>query len=597
MSKSRTIIVAIFYFFFIFVFIPSSIAAEKKDLHFVIKLDSKLWLKKYLDSLGKEMEQTAKLYKTTDQKAYWESEVKKSFSKLLRSKGYYAHTIDVEIPNEPDNSIIFNIIAGQRYKISALSIVFTDTSNKNVNVLKIDKIGIKIGDYAIAKNVLDAEKKILEYLENKNCILSLSVTHEAEIDHVNHEVKIKFLIEAGPSTKLEKVEFIGLKTIKAEYVRKLVKLLDGQCIRRTIIAESRGFLQKSGLFSSTTPIIPEYVNKDGLVPIGFNLTERKARSLKAGIGYETERGLGATLGWEHRNFFGSGEEVKTNILGNPKEQIFELGYTKPFFKRDDQTLRLGAKFENKKLKTFESKEGSVSGYLERELSQEWIGGVGTKFSHAVVKKFEKSTASKQRYSLVSTPLYITHDTRDNILDSKKGHIFELETAPYFYMDSKERPFFKTQISASTYFTAKSELQPVLALRAATGTIRGTKSPIPETERFYVGGNNSLRGYAYQFASSLDSSNRPVGGRSFVETTIELRLKMNDSIGVVGFLDSGFAYSSLTPQLRKRLLQGAGLGVRYLTNFGHLRFDVGFPLKRRKFVDKSYQLYFGIGQSF
>ena len=73
--------------------------------------------------------------------------------------------------------------------------------------------------------------------------------------------------------------------------------------------------------------------------------------------------------------------------------------------------------------------------------------------------------------------------------------------------------------------------------------------------------------------------------------------MNDSIGVVGFLDSGFAYSSLTPQLRKRLLQGAGLGVRYLTNFGPLRFDVGFPLKRRKFVDKSYQLYFGIGQSF
>ena len=51
-------------------------------------------------------------------------------------------------------------------------------------------------------------------------------------------------------------------------------------------------------------------------------------------------------------------------------------------------------------------------------------------------------------NLVSTPLFITHDTRDNILDSKKGHIFELETAPYFYMDSKERPFFKTQISAT-----------------------------------------------------------------------------------------------------------------------------------------------------
>lgn len=410
-------------------------------------------------------------------------------------------------------------------------------------------------------------------------------------------MRIKFLIKAGPSTKLEKVEFIGLKTVKAEYARKLVKLLDGQCIRRTIIAESRGFLQKSGLFSSTTPIIPEYVNKDGSVPIGFNLTERKARSLKAGIGYETDIGLGASLGWEHRNLFGSGEEVKTDILGNQNEQVFELGYTKPFFKRDDQILRLGTKYENKKLKSFASKEGSVSGYLEREITQEWSGGIGTKFSHAVVKRFKKHNTSKQRYSLASTPLFIIHDTRDNILDSKRGGIFELETAPYFYMNSKEKPFIKTQISASTYFVAKSKLNPVLALRGATGTILGTKSLIPETERFYVGGNNSLRGYAYQFASGLDSNNLPRGGKSFVETTIELRLKMNDTIGVVGFLDSGFAYSSVTPSPKKRLLHGTGFGVRYLTNFGPLRFDVGFPLKRRKFVDKSYQLYFGIGQSF
>jgi len=598
MTKSTTIFIIIAYLFLIFAYTPSSIAAPQNDLHLVIKLDAKLWLKKYLDFLAKEMEQTAKTYKTTDQKAYWESEAKKSFSKLLRSKGYYAHTIDVEIPGETNNSIIFNIIPGQRYKISALSIVFTATSNQNVNVLKSNKIGIKVGDHAIAQNVLDAEKKIIEYLENKNCILSLSVTHEAEIDHENHEVKIKFLIEAGPSTKLEKVEFVGLKTIKAEYVRKLVKLLDGQCIRRTIIAESRGFLQKSGLFSSTTPIIPEHVNKDGLVPIGFDLTERKARSLKAGIAYETDIGLGAAFGWEHRNLFGSGEKLKADLLGNYREQMMELDYSKPFFKRDDQTLRLGSKFENKKLKAFASKEASMSGYLEREFSQEWLGGIGMKFSHAIVERFEKHIVSKRRYSLVSSPLFVIYDSRDNILDAKKGRLFELETAPYFYMKSKDKPFLKTQLSASTYFNIKTKLNPVLAIRAATGTIVGIKpKSIPETERFYVGGNNSLRGYAYQFAGSLDSNNLPTGGQSFVEATIELRLKVNDTIGIVSFLDNGFAYNSLTPNLKKKLLHGAGFGVRYLTNFGPLRFDVGFPLNRRKFIDKSYQLYFGIGQSF
>lgn len=159
MSKSRTIFATFFYLLFFFACISSSIAFEKKDLHFIIKLDSKLWLKKYLDALAREMEQTAKIYKTTNQKSYWEGEGKKSLSKLMRSKGYYAHTIDVEISGGASNALIFNIIAGQRYKISALSIVFADKSNNNVDVLTINKIGIKIGDYAIAKNVLDAEKK------------------------------------------------------------------------------------------------------------------------------------------------------------------------------------------------------------------------------------------------------------------------------------------------------------------------------------------------------------------------------------------------------------------------------------------------------
>ena len=61
-------------------------------------------------------------------------------------------------------------------------------------------------------------------------------------------------------------------------------------------------LQKSSLFASTTPTIPVVTNKDGSVPVIFNLTERKPRSLKAGIGYGTDLGLGASLGWEHRNF-------------------------------------------------------------------------------------------------------------------------------------------------------------------------------------------------------------------------------------------------------------------------------------------------------
>jgi translocation and assembly module TamA len=113
----------------------------------------------------------------------------------------------------------------------------------------------------------------------------------------------------------------------------------------------------------------------------------------------------------------------------------------------------------------------------------------------------------------------------------------------------------------------------------------------------VGGFNSIRGYDYQLAGNLDQK-RPVGGRSLLETSIELRKKIKDNIGVVAFFDSGNNYDSLTPTLsNKKLYNGLGLGIRYHTDFAPLRADIAIPLNRRKGVDRAFQFYFGIGQSF
>jgi len=79
-----------------------------------------------------------------------------------------------------------------------------------------------------------------------------------------------------------------------------------------------------------------------------------------------------------------------------------------------------------------------------------------KFSHAIVKRFEKQV-SKRRYSLVSSPLFVIYDSRDNILDAKKGRLFELETAPYFYMKSKDKPFLKTQPVASLQLLQRTSI--------------------------------------------------------------------------------------------------------------------------------------------
>lgn len=572
--------------------------AEQKPIIIKVETTEKKLPKKPFLELAKEMENIAKTYQTSDQTLYWENEGRKSFDKLLKSLGYYSNSINVESLTEgKKNTLIFRIQAWRRYNIDSVHIKYTPDSNHNINTPQISDLLVQPGHYAVAKNILKTEKQIADYIENNNCLLSAEVSHQAVINHLEKKISLVFTVNAGPAATIEKVTFKGLKTIKPDYVHKLVKLENGQCFRNSYIAKSRGTLQKSGLFAATNPSIPTKTNKDGSVPVEFDLTERKPRSIKFGFGYSTDLGPGASAGWEHRNFFGSGEKVTANLFGNKREQTLDVGLVKPFFQRDDQTLKLGLALENLISKAYNSREGTVSAFVEREFSPSFTAGIGSSVTQAAIKGREEN---KWTYaSLLSVPVFFTHDTRSNILDPTNGHEIKTEITPFFNSHEETKPFAKAQISASSYFLVPTIMSPVLAVRAATGSIFDVKlDTLPYTERFFVGGSGSLRGYVPQMASNLTSANNPIGGRSFLETSIELRLRATESVGVVGFFDSGFAYpNKIIPLKNQKILHGAGIGFRYITDFGPLRFDLAFPLKRRKFIDHAWQAYFGIGQNF
>ena len=106
----------------------------------------------------------------------------------------------------------------------------------------------------------------------------------------------------------------------------------------------------------------------------------------------------------------------------------------------------------------------------------------------------------------------------------------------------------------------------------------------------------MRGYAYQHVSPRDAAGNLLGGRAVAETSLELRYRAWEDIGLVGFVDAGTVSTSPyfadaeTPRI------GAGIGVRYYTSFGPLRLDVGTPLNPHK-SDSPVQIYVSLGQAF
>jgi Outer membrane protein len=138
---------------------------------------------------------------------------------------------------------------------------------------------------------------------------------------------------------------------------------------------------------------------------------------------------------------------------------------------------------------------------------------------------------------------------------------------------------------------------VLAGKAHIGSIYGSRRiTIPPPERFYAGSQCLLRGYKYMTVSPLDGDNKPIGGRSIMVYSLETRFKVN-SFGWSFFYEVGNVYTQIFPQFFDKQRQSLGVGFHYYTQVGPLRLDLAFPLDPRKGIDKPFQFYISIGQSF
>jgi translocation and assembly module TamA len=219
------------------------------------------------------------------------------------------------------------------------------------------------------------------------------------------------------------------------------------------------------------------------------------------------------------------------------------------------------------------------------------GGISYRFSDV------EQLGERDMFRLFSIPVKLSWDSRDDPLDPVNGGRLNLKMTPFLDVFNTDTRFWKCWASTTRYIRLSESPHLVIAGRMGIGSILGIiRDEVPADERFYAGGGGSIRGYPYQSVGPLEGTN-PVGGRSLLEISAELRLKLTDSFGLVGLLDGGNAFESRFPDFEKDLLWSAGVGLRYFTGIGPFRLDVAFPFDRRERIDDAFQVYVSLGQSY
>ncbi|MGM0663079.1 MAG: autotransporter assembly complex protein TamA [Thermodesulfobacteriota bacterium] len=515
---------------------------------------------------------------------------------VLRSEGYYqAGVVPTLETDSAPVEVRFQVDAGPVYKIETVDLEFAGETSPLQDPLLAgkDKGLLEKGVPARAADIVDAGDRLISLLKNHGYPFAKADRPRALVDHARNSVSVEISLDPGPKALFGPVLVFGLENVEEPFVLTKSAWKEGEPYNASKLDKTRERLIHTGLFAAVDVRPAESLDPQGRIPIQVEIRERKHRTVGLGLSYRTDEGPGLQGSWKHRNLFGRGERLFFDTNISEDRIVGGSVFRKPEFLRPDQTLIAEAGVGTESPEAFTSRYSKTAVGLERRISDRLVagGGVGLKVSRVDHLGLEED------FGLISFPLRLDWDSSDDLLDPTEGLRLGLKLTPYAEVLERDLYFVRVYAGLTYYLRLLKDPGLVLATRWAVGSITGASLlDIPADERFYAGGGGSVRGIPFQTAGALEGS-IPVGGRSLLEMSCELRLRLTPSFGLAGFVDGGRAFEGTRPGTGGGMLWGAGMGVRYFSFLGPLRLDVAVPLDRREGVDDALQFYLSIGQAF
>lgn len=516
----------------------------------------------------------------------------KAFTEALNSLGYFKATLDAELDTSTTPATIrFQIRPGPRFVFSQPELTLSPANREALDLLRgvLARLDPK-SEYA-SSLILDVENALLEELKKNGYPAPSLEPRSVVADHAADTVAVRLALNTGPKAAFGDTVIDGLDQVRPEYVQERLPWKTGAPFDTRKVDLAREQLIRSGLFRSVGIATGSVTN--GQVEMRVQVLEAPHRTVRSGLWYYSDQGLGGGAGWTHRNLFGGGQELNLDARLSEKFQSTTATLAMPDTWRPAQTLGLSTAWVHELTDVYESNSLAMSAVLTRTLSEIRLG-YGLAYRLAEVRE----NGDIRQFNLISFPLSADLDRTDTALDPTSGLALSTRVEPFTALEDSSSSFVRWSVNGRHYLPLASAGRLILATRAHYGVLAGTgRESVPEDLLLYAGGGGSVRGYAYQYAGALDEDDEPLGGMSVVDFTAELRWRINQDFGAVVFGDGGRAFEGRKPTEFENYFWAVGGGVRYYTPIGPIRMDVAVPMERRDGIDDPFQVYVSLGQAF
>jgi outer membrane protein assembly complex protein YaeT len=430
---------------------------------------------------------------------------------------------------------------------------------------------------------------------------SVKTKRTARVTPDREGVKIRYEIEPGTPARFGDIAIEGLEKVDSSLVARELTFETGDRFSLSRIEESRRRLQLLDLFTSidldwkTDSAHPEEA------PISVVLREKKPRELRIGVGYSTEERARAHIRWQHRNWFGGGRRLVVSGRYSNLIRAATLSFAQPHLGgRDNRGLFDFALFQQDEPNFTRNSIQGIPAF-EHSFTPKLVLTTGLRVETAEVRDVEEEVKTRiggvrDEGMLIGPQIVLRWNRVDDIARPRNGFVTSFEGGYSTRLIGATYDYFRLVGEVAAFRSIFDYAVVAGRLKLGAAQAFGDKERLPIFERFYAGGEGSVRGYQRHQLGPTANNGNPLGGRSLIEGSIEARIPVWREIGVVAFFD--FAQVSLERYdfVPDELRYTAGPGLSYSTPIGPISLFAGFPINRQD-GEPSWQMHFNIGVFF
>lgn len=504
---------------------------------------------------------------------------------LLATEGYFSP--DIRLVSSSQNEAVFVITLNTRTTVSVANLTFKGevsnaTTDQPPTVESLQQSWrLPVGQPFTQQAWSEAKGSILTTLLSERYPNAKLEQSQAIIDPKNHQAALSLTFDSGNSVRLGKLKIKGLDHYPPALVDNINPIKPGDVYQQSTLLQFQSTLQETGKFNRVTvSAATQQLSEGGLADVIVDVQEREQKSVSIGVGGSTNTGARVVLNYTDRNLFQRGLLWDTSLR---LEQRLQAATSNIAFMTDAKGYR--DSINNSVVRT--NVEGQITTAINNGVKRTWGNRSFEQFVGAnLLYEFLTIDGESTEFNKAATFAYgLNLRKLDNDLIPTKGVIFssQFQVAPIERLSDGR--FLQSQAKLQGFYPLGERTQ--FLGRLEVGLVSGSMS-VPATYLFRAGGDQSVRGYAFQ-SLGIKDGDAILGGRVLLTGSTEIVQWLTTSWGAAAFVDFGNAANNWHDY---EPAYGYGLGVRWRSPVGPVGADIAYGEET-----KDYRLHFNLGVSF